>query len=341
MQNYLLTTQQLLELSKAHRQSKSKRDADRIKAVYLLGKGWQVMMVCEALLIDDDTARNYFRRYQENGLVGLLQDNYRGNEGRLTLEEEQLLEQHLEEYTYRTVKEVIAYVEQEFDERYSESGMTALLHRLDFVYKKPKRLPARANEEAQQQFIAFYKRLRRTMKATDQLYFMDGVHPQYTPVVSYGWIKKGEDKALKTTAWQPRLNINGVINIDTLEMVVTYEKIIDRESTKRLLSKMREEQPRGQIIIICDKARYYDHEEVRKHAKQLNIRIIYLPPYSPNLNLIERVWLYFKKMTVYNRFYPTFEEFKHACQHFFDHVDYHYDNLRSLLTEKFQKLCYQ
>lgn len=70
------------------------------------------------------------------------------------------------------------------------------------------------------------------MKKQDGLYFMDGVHPQYNPIVSYGWIKKGDNKALKTTAWQPRLNINGVINIDTLEMIVEYENKIDSESTK-------------------------------------------------------------------------------------------------------------
>lgn len=340
MQNYYLDTKQLLELSRAHRRAKTIREADKIKAVYLLGKGWSVASVCEALMITDDTARNYFKRYSEFQLEGLLDDNYRGNEGRLTIEEMRYLELHLEEHTYRTVKEIIAYVAEEFDEDYSESGMAALLHRLDFVYKKPKRLPAKANKEAQQKFIKFYRKIRRKMKKADGLYFMDGVHPHYNPIVSYGWIKRGEDKALKTTPSQPHLNINGVINIDTLKMVVQYEKHIDRDATIRLLEAIRQQQPKGKIYIVCDRAKYYDHDDVRRYAKALNIRMLYLPPYSPNLNLIERVWLYFKKLTLQNHFYPTFNEFKQSCQTFFNTVENHYDSLRTLLTENFQKLCF-
>lgn len=149
----ILNTKQLLELSKAHRVAKTKRDADKIKAVYLLGKNWLITAICEALLIEDDTVRKYFNRYKELGLSGLLDDNYRGNEGRLTAEEEKLLDIHLQECTYRTVKQIIAYVSAEFEEDYSESGMTALLHRLNFTYKKPKLIPAKANEEEQRKFV--------------------------------------------------------------------------------------------------------------------------------------------------------------------------------------------
>jgi len=64
--------------------------------------------------------------------------------------------------------------------------------------------------------------------------------------------------------------------------------------------------------------------------------LMFLPPYAPNLNLIERLWKYFKKNVLYNHYFETFDEFKQACTHFFDNLDEHHAPLRTLLTEKFQ-----
>ncbi|WP_198244899.1 transposase [methane-oxidizing endosymbiont of Gigantopelta aegis] len=64
--------------------------------------------------------------------------------------------------------------------------------------------------------------------------------------------------------------------------------------------------------------------------------LVFLPPYAPNLNLIERYWRYFKKEILYDQYYETFKEFKIACETFFSEPEKHVDNLRSLLTENFQ-----
>ncbi len=66
------------------------------------------------------------------------------------------------------------------------------------------------------------------------------------------------------------------------------------------------------------------------------IELMFLPPYSPNLNLIERYWKYFKKVVLYNRYYESFGEFKSACERFFENPAEHLSKLRSLLAEKFQ-----
>ena len=72
MQDYSLTPEQLGHLRRAHRRERNKRKAYRINAVCLLGQGWSVKKVSEALLLDDDTLRNYWSRYQESGMIGLL-----------------------------------------------------------------------------------------------------------------------------------------------------------------------------------------------------------------------------------------------------------------------------
>ena len=74
--------------------------------------------------------------------------------------------------------------------------------------------------------------------------------------------------------------------------------------------------------------------------RRLNINgaidLIFLPPYSPNLNLIERFWKFFKKQVLYNQYYETFNEFKAACEEFFENPSQYTDQLRSLLTDNLQ-----
>jgi transposase len=63
---------------------------------------------------------------------------------------------------------------------------------------------------------------------------------------------------------------------------------------------------------------------------------VFLPPYAPNLNLVERLWKLFKKKTLYNRYYETFADFKAACEAFFANPDQHQREMRSLLSENFE-----
>ncbi|MCP5276634.1 MAG: helix-turn-helix domain-containing protein [Burkholderiales bacterium] len=131
--HYNLTNQELDDLEFEHRHAIDKRYADRVKAVYLLGKGWPVTKIAEALLIDRETVRNHFKRYRKGGLAALQQNDAGGSEAALTKAQLQFLDQHLSKNLYLTAKEVAYYVEQTWQVAYSESGMTQLLHRLGYV----------------------------------------------------------------------------------------------------------------------------------------------------------------------------------------------------------------
>jgi Transposase and inactivated derivatives len=334
--NYKLSTKELSALKLAHKSCRQRVDADRIKAVYLLGKGWSINEVVEALLLEDDAIRRYFRRYKEDGVTGLLTHLHQGKSSNLTDAELGLLEAHLKENLYPTVAEIIAYVEQEFDVVYTESGLRNVLKQLDFVYKKPEKIPFRVNEVEQRKFVNRYRRLKRKLGKADGLYFMDATHPEHTPIPAYGWIKRGETKVLKSNPMPYRLNINGAVNIDTLEMVVRIEPTINKETTLAFLSALRKHQPQGWIYLVCDNAGYYTSPDVQAYAKALAIKLIYLPPYAPNLNLIERVWKFFKKQVLYNKHYPELSHMRKATQDFFKKIGNHHEQLRFLLTENFQ-----
>jgi transposase len=338
MKEFRLTAEQLKILRRRHREARKKRQADRLKAVYLLGKGWSIYDVSEALLLDEDTLRNYIQRYQEGGIKALLKDGYKGSEGKLTEGELKELDAHLQEVTYLRVKDIVVHVKKEYEIEYTESGMTKLLKRLNFSYKKPKKVPGKANKEEQQKFLKKYRKIRCKMSSNDSLYFMDGVHPEHQPIIKCGWIKKGTEKEIKTTARQKRLNINGAVNIDTMDVVATFNKQLNEESTLDFLEKLRKKESEGKIYLICDRARYYYTDKIFNYAKSMCIEIIHLPPYSPNLNVIERLWQYFQKVTLHNHYYKQFNEFKSACKSFFANAWRHKNNLRSLLTENFETI---
>ena len=337
MIDFKLTQEETSSLKVTHKTTKKKREADRIKAIILLSTGWSVREVAEVLMLDDDTIRNYLSRYKEGKLRLLLNDSHKGYDGKLSKSEIVQLDDHLNKNTYVRTQDIIFHVSKHFKVKYSISGMRDFLHRIGYAYKKPKLVPGKADAKAQEEFVELYKELKRTKGTNDPVYHMDGVHPQHNSVAAYGWIKKGEVKELRSNTGRKRLNINGAINIEEMNPVVGYSKTINAQSTIALLKKIESNHPDARsIYTICDNARYYRSKKVKEFLGKSKIEIIFLPPYSPNLNLIERLWKYFRKIVLYNKYYETFDEFKKACKSFFRRSKRYKDDLSSLLTENFQ-----
>jgi transposase len=336
MRDYKLPKEKIVELERLHRSLRDKRQADRVKTVIALSKGWSAAQIAEILLFDDKTSRKYFERYQQGGVRALLDDNYSGSECKLDERQISELEGYLEEYIFTEAKLVIAYIKKEYKVKYSLSGVTDLLHRLGFSYKKPKHVPGKQDPSKQQIFIKEYEQIKADKGKNDPIYFADATHPQHNSVPSYGWIKKGKEKELKANCGRQRLNINGAINIETLEAVTGFYETINAQSTIDLFAKIEAKHPDADVIhIIVDNARYYRSRMLREHVEGTKIKLIFLPPYSPNLNLIERYWKFFKKKVQNNEYYETFEEFKRACKSFFRKRKKYLPQLQTLLTEKF------
>ena len=90
------------------------------------------------------------------------------------------------------------------------------------------------------------------------------------------------------------------------------------------------------IYIIRDNAKYYGSEFVKEYLKNSRIVEVKLPTYSPNLNLIERLWKFLKKKTLYNKYYSSYIEFKNAIYNFFEKILIEdREELLSLMIEKF------
>ena len=338
MRDYRLSNRQLAELRAAHRAARDVREAYRINAVILLGVGWTAADVSAALLVDADTVRDYFKRYEKGGLDGLLRMSYVGAEALLDGERLKALDAYLRQPLYATSAAVARYVEERWGVRYTASGMTALLHRLGYSSKNAKLEPGKhPAPEVQEAFVEKYENIKKNKAEDAAIYFMDATHPQHNPVVGCGWIKRGKEHPICSNTGRQRLNINGAINVETLSAQVRFDDTIDADSTIALFEQIEQANPNApRIIVICDNARYYKSKAVAAYLTTSRIQLEPLPPYCPNLNLIERFWKFFKREVLYNRYYETFDEFRDACKKFFKGLDAFAPRLRTLLTEKFQ-----
>jgi transposase len=205
-----------------------------------LGTGWTLADVSEALLWDEETLRNWLARYRAGGIEALCADHYTGGAALLSDEQQEKLTAHLQDVLYQNVAAIVAYVDQTFSVKYSVSGMTELLHRLGFVYKKPKLVPAKADAKAQRDFIKFYEKLKQNKGADDPIYFMDGTHPQHNAIAAYGWIKCGQNKEIGANTGRQRVNINGALCLDGLKAVVRMDETINAQSTIELMGSSAE-----------------------------------------------------------------------------------------------------
>lgn len=329
----ILTKQQKIELLNELRLEKSRKYADRIRVILLLDQGKTYKNIASYLFLDEGTIANYNKRYREGGLEGLINDDY--SVKRYLLDPDQLmaLSLHLEANIFLSTKEIINFIQQKFNVEYTVSGITKLLHRMSFSYKKPKAVPGKADKKKQQNFIDFYN----SLKGSGKIYFTDSTHPQHNPVVSYGWFKKGIEFDIFTNSGRSRLNINGAISLDNMDVITRTCDTVNSDSICDLLKviKVKNENVKN-LYLIMDNASYNRSKKVKNLANKLEIKLIYLPPYSPNLNPIERLWKFFKKKMLYNEYYEKFDDFSSACSKFFQYIRKYRSELESLITDNFR-----
>jgi transposase len=319
-----------------HRKERDKKICDRIKAVLAYDDGYSYSEIAKILLLDDETVRRHIDDYYSNNKLDIESG---GSQSKFTQIEVEKLIAHLSEVTYLYVKDICYYVKQEFGKKYSISGMTKWLRNNGFVYKKPHAVPAKANVEQQQGFIKYYNKLKEEAGNKEPIYFADSVHPQHQTKLAYGWILRGKRKAIATTGRQYRVNIMGGICLNGHKIVHTQADKIDAYAIATFLALLREKNPGKYLIhLILDNAGYNRDSSVQEFAVSLGIKLHYLPPYSPNLNPIERLWKIMHEHVTYNKYYEKFADFTEAIAEFFKTIGRKKRLLRSRITDNFQTL---
>lgn len=225
---------------------------------------------------------------------------------------------------------------------YSVSGIRRLLHRLNFVYKKTKQVPVKADACKQSSFLDELSCLVSKKEVENSVfYYLDGVHPTHNTRSMYVWVEKGKEKYIASNSGRDRVNINGALNADDVtDVVIVESESVNAESTQTLYEKLlAKHKGKDQIYVICDNAKYYKNKTLKLWlASEEGNKIVplYLPPYSPNLNLIERLWKFLRKKIIDPIFYKHKEAFRASVLSFFDNIAQYEGELKTLLTKNFQ-----
>ena len=308
--DFQLTDEEIKFLKSFHKKVKDRRIADRVKCVVALAQGFSFEDIANILLIDERTARRYFDTYKKEGLEKLCTLKYYQNKMRLSPEQIELLKEELRNNCYSYAKDIKKYIEKTLKIKYTVAGLVILLHRIGFVYKKTKVIPARCDIALQKEFLEKYHKLRKNLTENEEIFFMDGVHATYNTMTAYAWIEKGKDKSVKSNTARERININGVYSPISQDIVVSSSQKLDAVSIVNFIKRLeRKYKDKEKIYLICDNARYYKSKLLREYLAYSKVEILYLPSYSPNLNLIERLWKLMKKKILYNRYHESYQSF--------------------------------
>ena len=333
-----LSKEERKELRKRIRQTKDRKAADRLRVILYKTDGYKHYIIAGLLQMSINTVTECLKRYLAGGLDAVCEMGYQGKTARLTTEQQETLKVELKTHIYTTAQQVIVWVKEQFGISYKLRGMHKLLKRLGFTYKKNRLVLGKANPEAQRQFVRWFEKVRAGLGPEDRLYFGDAMHAKHNAEAGYAWSKVGEPHLVPTNSGRKRYNILGAYCTQTHEHVlILTEDNINQDKIIELLDLLRAKHlGEGKIYLILDNASYNKALRVRAQAMESKITIKYQPPYSPNLNLIERLWKFTRRKFFKDKYRSTFAKFKEQLDEFFANLDKYRDELATLLTEKFE-----
>jgi len=312
--------------------------------VYLRKNGYRREAVAEIARIEADTVTHYTKTYDESGLAGLLEENYHQPKSQLEPYTAQLKELFKKQVPH-TVNQAIEMIDKETGLRLKPSACRAFLKKMGMKCRRCGVVPGKAMDDdkqrqAQRKFhdqqlqpiLAEAKQGKRTVLFVDAAHFVMGAF--------LGMVWCFVPLLLPSASGRKRHNVLGAYDPITHEAItVTNDTYINQDVFCEFLEKIAtayadSERP---ITLILDNARYQKCQSVANKAKKLNIELLYLPAYSPNLNLIERLWRFVKKQVLYSKHYDRFDTFRNSINNCISELSTRFKNeMQSLMTMNFQ-----
>jgi len=327
------------EIEKKIRETKSRKKADRLRVILSKDDGHSNKFIARLLQIGRNQVSKILQRNQQEGWQILLEaDKYQGSQPKLSEDQQQALKLELISNIYSTANQVIVWVEQQWGVQYKVRGMQALLKRLGFSYKKNRLIPSKADPELQRLFVQWLAGLRERLGPAALIMFSDAVHFKHNAEAGYGWSLLGEPHHIPSNTGRQRYNVLGAYEPQSHDhyFMLTPDNI-NQEKIIEFLALLRANFPdKKKIYLIFDNASYNHARRVKAKALRQNIILDYLPPYSPNLNPIERLWKFVRKKFFKDKYRDTFAKFSQQLEGFFTNIDQYRDQLASLLTENFE-----
>lgn len=310
----------------------------RIHAVYLKAAfGLPDTMIGQLTGLHRHSVSRWVQLYQNEGIEPLCRFKYGTNKSELEGCSDSILKSFTEQPPMSAC-EAKSRIESLTGIGRSPSQVRAFMKRHRLRYLKTGHIPAKADTEKQQLWIetTLEPAIKEAQNGECHLLFIDAAHFILQPFICALWCVTR--LFVKAAAGRNRINVLGAVNAITKEVVtLTNTTYISAETIIIFLNQLKDHYGMLPLKIVLDNARYQHCKLVEKAAKELNITLLFLPSYSPNLNIIERLWKFTKKTILYAKYYETPYKFHQAINGFFQTVNQNYNaDLKSLLTLKFQ-----
>ena len=336
--NFTLTDSERQALRALQKQRRDEAGYVKVTAVLLLDKGRPAPAVADDLGVDEASVYRYARAFAEQGLARYLATEPPGYWGLLTSAQLARLCRQLDAHLYTDCRQLVDWVACTCRVSYTVSGLTDLLHRLGYSYKLTTAVPCEADAVRQTAFVAdtLVPLLAQAEAGVAAVYFADAAHPTHNTRATHVWTQTGKQRPLLTVSGRERVNLNAALNAFVPTQVHLDETdCVNAQSAQRLYEKILAAHPEGPVYVVCDNARYYKNKALAAWLADKRLVQVFLPPYSPNLNLIERLWKFLRQKIIDTAFYRTKGQFKTAVLDFFDRLPEFGQELVSLLTQKF------
>lgn len=314
----------------------------RLLFVMLKVKGYSHDMIADILSVSITTTFNWQHIFREAGLEALTTLHYKGQSSALNAYGTQLAFE-LNNDPVGSLKEAQDRIEKATGFKRSITQIRAFLQRYKLKRRKVGQIPNKANLEAQDRFQneQLEPLIKQAQNHSIRLLFLDAAHFVHLPFLGYlyGWARQ----FIRSAAGRQRFNVLAALDaVNHTLTTICNETYINATTVCQLLELLTKQYVGEKIYVVLDNARYQRCHLVQQTAVALGIHLVFLEPYSPNLNLIERLWRFVKKQVLYNKFYSKFEEFKGAVNTCLRKVNQgkYADELQSLLTLKFQTFAH-
>ena len=309
----------------------------KLEAIYLRSQGVANEQIIRLCAISKATFHRYLQEYISGGIESLKQSKEPRQRGELYAYQA-MIEAEFRRQPPATVAEAAARIEALTGIVRKPTQIRRFLKAIGMAPRKVGMIPAKADVQVQE---AFHKhqlqpRLEEAKKGTRAVFFVDAAHFVFAPFLGILWCF--ERLFVPAPAGRQRLNVLGAVHAITHQIItVKNQTYVTAETVCELLLLLAGAHPGIPLTVVLDNARYQRCARVQELALTLHIELLYLPPYSPNLNLIERLWKFVKKQCLYSRYYADCESFQQAILDCIDNAPtQHKTELDSLLALNFQ-----
>ncbi len=309
----------------------------KMEVLWLKSQNLPLNMICRLANISPNTLRKYCQQYQAGGIEKLKEINFYQLKSELKLHQTTIKE-YLKLNPPVTINEAVNQIENLTGIKRSPTQIQKFLKSIGMRCLKVGAIPSKADPDEQEEYKInkLEPRLEEARQGKRAVFFVDAAH--FVMGAFLGMIWCFQRLFIKSPSGRKRFNVLGALNAITHEVIlVTNDSYITAIQICELLQKLADLGLSIPITLVLDNARYQKCRVVQDLAKSLEIELLYLPTYSPNLNLIERLWKFVKKKCLYGKYYEDFTQFSSAISECLNdaHLQ-HKKELDSLLTLRFQ-----